>query len=169
MNKLYMISLGGKVKGANIEVHDVQFVVAESIEAAIPLVKDHWYGNSVKLHMDSYMEIKGAEGYKVTLTDVAQAEDKRLFFAYLGGYNDHSTQEIHEVSLMVCGSEREAKSIAIKTKGFDHIQRHVDSVVDVAASLLMAHGTSTYLKLEPSTDVYKLVPDWFGYKRLDQA
>ncbi len=29
---LYMISLGGKVEGANIEVHDVQFIAANDID-----------------------------------------------------------------------------------------------------------------------------------------
>lgn len=37
---LYMISLGGKVRGANIEVHDVQFAVEDHIDNIIDLVKE---------------------------------------------------------------------------------------------------------------------------------
>jgi len=169
MNKLYMISLGGKAQGVNIEVHDVQFVVAENIDAAIPFVKDHWYGLQLKLHMDSYMEIKGAAGYQVTLTDERQPEDNKLFFAYLGGYNEESTQEIHDVRLMVCPSQREAKGLAMKSAGFGYTQRHVDSAVDVEKTLLMNKEETCYLKLTPSKEVFNLTPDWFGYRRLDQT
>ncbi len=168
MMKLYMISVGGKAAGANIEVHDVQFVVAENIDGAIPLIKDHWYGTELKLHMDSYMEIKGADGYALTLTDKKQSEENKLFFAYLGGYNEASTQEVHDVRLMVSGSEKEAKSLAMKSEGFDYTQRHIDSVVDVESKLLMTGGNHYYLKLTPTKKIYHLKPEWFGYRRLDQ-
>lgn len=169
MKKLYMISLGGKAQGANIEVHDVQFVVAENIEAAILFVKGHWYGLKPKLHMDSYKEIKGVAGYQISLTDERQPEDNRLFFTYLGGYNEEATQEIHDVRLMVAGSVREAKRLAMKSAGFEYTQRHVDSVVDIEKSLLMNREETCYLKLTPSTEVFNLTPDWFGYRPLDQA
>ncbi len=168
MKKLYMISLGGKAQGANIEVHDVQFAVAENIDAAIPLVIDHWYGTELKLHMDSYMEIIGTDGYALTLSKEKQPEENRLFFAYLGGYNEATTQEVHDVRLMVSGSEKEAKSLALKSEGFDYTQRHVDSVVDVESKLLLASGYVYYLKLTPTKKTYGLKPDWFGYRPLDQ-
>lgn len=168
MKKLYMISLGGKAGGANIEVHDVQFVVAANIDAAIPLLVDHWYGSELKLHMDSYMEINGTDGYALTLTEEKQSEENRLFFAYLGGYKETSTQEVHDVRLMVCGSEREAKSLAMQAEGFDYSQRHVDSVIDVESKLLMTSGDQFYLKLTQTKKTYNLRPEWFGYRRLDQ-
>lgn len=169
MNKLYMISLGGKIAGANIEVHDVQFVIAPSIEAAMPLVKGHWYGNGLKLHMDSYVTINGADGYEISLSKDEVTNGQKLYFVYLGGYNKTATQEIHDVRLMVGGSSQEVKSLAIKTQGFDYIQRHVDSVVDVEKHLLTESGDTYYLKLTPAEEVYDLKPDWFGYRRLDQA
>lgn len=168
MKQLYMISLGGKVKGANIEVHDVQFVVASSIEEAIPLVKEHWYGDQLKLHMDSYVVVQGAEGYDLSLVQETQSMDQRLYFVYLGGYDPSSSQEIHDVRLVVSSSLQGAKSQAIKTLGFDYTQKHVDSVVDVAAKLLTPPNQSYDIKLSPSQETFTLEPDWFGYRRLDQ-
>ena len=168
MKKLFMISLGGKAPGANIEVHDVQFVVGDSIDTVIPAIREQWYGIDLKLHMDSYMEIKGADGFAITLTEEVNKEDTRLFFAYLGGYKAVHTQEIHDVRLLVCGSEREAKGLAFKLEGFDFTQTHVDSVVDVEKKLLSDDGKTYYLELTPTESTYDLVPDWFGYRRLDQ-
>lgn len=168
MKKIYMISLGGKAPGANIEVHDVQFAVGDSIDTVLPVVRDHWYGLDFKLHMDSYMEVKGADGHSITLKEAPSEGDPRLFFAFLGGYEAVHTQEIHDVRLLVCNSEREAKGLAIKSEGFDRIQTHVDSVIDVEQKLLSDDGETYYLELTPTEGTYKLIPEWFGYRRLDQ-
>ena len=168
MKKLFMISLGGKAPGANIEVHDVQFAVGESIDAVIPLVKEQWYGIGLKLHMDSYKEIQGIPGYKIRISNEPAKDNHRLYFAYLGGYRATSTQEVHDVRLIVCESERQAKGIAIKLEGFDMVQTHVDSVVDVEDKLLSHKDKVYYIELVPSDEVYNLEPDWFGYRRLDQ-
>lgn len=168
MKKLFMISLGGKAPGANIEVHDVQFVVGDSIDAVLPVLREHWYGLDFKLHMDSYMEIKGADGYAISLREEAGNGDARLFFAFLGGYKAVQTQEIHDVRLLVCESVREAKRLAIKSDGFDTIQAHVDSVIDVEEKLLSDDGKTYYIELTQADGTYSLIPDWFGYRRIDQ-
>ena len=167
MNKLYMISLGGKAPGANIEVHDVQFVVAASIEEAIPMVRDHWYGDAFKLHMDSYLEVTGAHGYALELVSEPVDAGKRLFFTYLGGYKEVDTQEVHGVRLWVTGSEGEAKKLANEADDFDYVQSHVDSVVDVEKVLLAKDGQRHWIKLIKTDKTYDLKPDWYGYKRLD--
>ena len=61
MKKLFMIHLGGKAKGALIEVHDVQFVIAEKIEDCERSLRDHWYGLDLKCHIDSYKVIENVK------------------------------------------------------------------------------------------------------------
>ncbi len=168
MKKLYMISLGGKAQGANIEVHDVQFVVADSIDATIPLVKEHWHGKPLKLHMDSYKEIVGAEGYSITLSSEPVQSSLKLYFVYLGGYHPESTQEIHEVRLLVGTSLSEVKARSNDDKLFQAELWHVDQVVEVNEALLTEEGEEVYIVLEKSGRDYDLKPDWFGYKRLDK-
>ena len=40
--KLFMMSLGGKINGANIEVHDVQFAAAAKIEDNYAFGRSNW-------------------------------------------------------------------------------------------------------------------------------
>lgn len=167
MKKLFMISLGGKVKNANIEVHDVQFAIGDSIEEVIPLIKANWYGIGLKLHMDSYKEIKGIKGWKIQVSEEVEKNDKKLYFAYLGGYQVESTQEVHDVRLLLADSTLGAKANAAKDGRFTYAQPHVDSVVDVEKKMLRPDGESYYLKLIPCDREDDLVPDWFGYRRLD--
>ena len=168
MKKLYMISLGGKAPGANIEVHDVQFAVGDSIETVLAVVRDQWFGLPTKLHMDSYLEIKGSQGYAIELREEVITSDLHLFFAFLGGYKAVQTQEIHDVRLVIAKSELDAKKLAFKSEGFDTIQSHVDSIVNVQKTLLSDDGKTYYIELTPTDRSYDLVPEWFGYRRLDQ-
>lgn len=42
MKKLFVIGIGGSVSKANIEVHDVQLVIADSIENTYEILKEDW-------------------------------------------------------------------------------------------------------------------------------
>jgi len=167
MMKLFMISLGGKAKKANIEVHDVQFAIGDTIEAVVPLIKANWYGLGLKLHMDSYKEINGVKGYEIQVSEEIQQNDKKLYFAYLGGYQKESTQEVHDVRLLMAGSAQEAKANGTKDGRFTYAQPHVDSVVDVEKKMLTPEGESYFLKFNPCGREDDLLPDWYGYRRLD--
>ncbi len=168
-----MISLGGKIQGANIEVHDVQFVAAEKIEDTYDLVRSNWYGKKEKLHIDAYTEIKGADGYRIKITkepqDASESEEmtKKLYFVYMGGYSVDETQELHDIGLYVATSENEAKSIAsIDTRRFEK-EGHIDSVVEVESCIHASNGDKYYIILEKTTENFEKKPDWLGYKRLD--
>jgi hypothetical protein len=164
---LYMISLGGKVSGANIEVHDVQFAAAEQIDDTIELVKANWYGLEEKLHMDSYKHIKGADGYEINLTKEKSCGIQKLFFAHLGGYCKETTQEIHKVTLIVAKTAKEAKQRASQDTAIFEEEGHVDRLVDVEECLLQKEGETYYIELKESKEDFQLNPDWYGYKRLD--
>jgi hypothetical protein len=169
MKDLYMISLGGKVKGCNLEVHDVQFVAANHVDESVELLKNNWYGLADKLHMDSYKVINGADGYAVRLTQEKPESNKHLFFVHLGGYKKDSTQELHDVGLFIGETLQEVKERALKEMRVADIENHVDSIVCVETCMLSSDGEPYFVELSESHEVYDRAPDWFGYRRLDNG
>ena len=55
---LYLVVLGGKAKKANIELHDVRWVVGSKIEDTFDTLRKDWFGSPKGLHIDSYKKIK---------------------------------------------------------------------------------------------------------------
>lgn len=144
MKKIFMIGLGGSVPGANIEVHDMQFVYAESLEDTYEILKERWYGSS--LHIDSYREFTYIDGYKVIPNGDSKEE---LFMIVYGGYNPEEIDEVHKYSFIFASNETEAKQKAKKViSHFKHID-HVDSVVNVAKSIPLRLG------FQPSSHAFK--------------
>ncbi len=166
---LFMISLGGKVNGCNLEVHDVQFVAAKHIDDTLKVLRSGWYGREEKLHMDSYKQISGADGYTLRLTKEKPDSRKQLFFVHLGGYQKDSSQELHEVGLLVGDTLQEVKERAPKEIQADAIQNHVDNIISVEACLHSTDGEQYYIELSESPEEFDFAPDWFGYRRLDQT
>jgi hypothetical protein len=164
---LYMISLGGKAKGCNIEVHDVQFAAASHIDETVELLKARWYGLGEKLHMDSYKLLNGAQGYSIRLTKEKPVTSQKLYFVHFGGYKTESTQELHDIGLFVGSSDKEVKDRAEKEFLVADIENHVDSLILVEDVILSAEGEKYYIELSESTQGFDLAPDWFGYRRLD--
>lgn len=174
--KLFMISLGGKVNGCNLEVHDVVFVAANHIDETVALLKSNWYGMPEKLHMDSHKVIGGADGYEVKLINRKPEREsenkktesnKKLYFVHMGGYLNNNTQELHTAGLLVGESEKEVKERAGKEIIAGEIQNHVDHLVNVESCLLSVDGEKYYIELTDSSMDFDRSPDWFGYRRLD--
>ena len=65
---LYMFYVGGNAGKSNIEVHDIQFVAARKPNDAWPALREAWFGDSDKIHIDGYSRITWADGYSVTLS-----------------------------------------------------------------------------------------------------
>ena len=55
---LYLVVLGGRVKKANIELHDVRWVVGSRIEDTFDALRKDWFGSPKGLHIDSYKKNK---------------------------------------------------------------------------------------------------------------
>ena len=64
---LYLVVLGGRAKKANIELHDVRWVVGSKIEDTYDSLRNDWFGSPKGLHIDSYKKIKHVDGYKINL------------------------------------------------------------------------------------------------------
>ena len=51
---LYLVVLGGRALKANIELHDVRWVVGSKIEDTYDTLRKDWFGSPKGLHIDSY-------------------------------------------------------------------------------------------------------------------
>ena len=103
-----MVFLGGRAKKANIELHDVRWVVGSRIEDTFDLLRNDWFGNIEGLHIDSYKKIKYVDGYKINLKNIennklknkkffnGNAFKNNLWFVNIGGYDPNSMQDKHE-------------------------------------------------------------------------
>ena len=69
---LYLVVLGGKAKKANIELHDVRWVVEFKIEDSFDTLRKDWLGSSKGLHIDSYKKIQYIDGHKINLKNVEE-------------------------------------------------------------------------------------------------
>ena len=64
---LYLVVLGGRAKNANVELHDVRWVVGSKIEDTYDTLRKDWFGSPKGLHIDSYKKIKYIDGYMINL------------------------------------------------------------------------------------------------------
>ena len=75
---LYLIVLGGRAKKANIELHDVRWVIGSKIEDTYDTLRKDWFGSPKGLHIDSYKKIKYIDGYKINLVNFEKGKiDKK--------------------------------------------------------------------------------------------
>ena len=123
-NFLYLVVLGGRAEKANIELHDVRWVVGSKIEDTYDTLRKDWFGSAKGLHIDSYKKIKYIDGYKINLINFEKDKidkkqlvkknksSKNLWFVNIGGYSPTSMQEKHEFGLVVASNKLEAKKLA---------------------------------------------------------
>ena len=65
---LFIVVLGGRSIKSNIEIHDVRWVIGESIEDTFPELREQWLGKKGGLHIDSYKCIKYVDGYEIVIS-----------------------------------------------------------------------------------------------------
>jgi len=183
---LFLVFLGGRANKANIELHDVRWVIGSRIEDTFDVLKRDWFGTLEGLHIDSYKKIKFVDGYKINLKNSKNSnpknkqvnqtkKTKRLWFVNIGGYEPSSMQEKHEFGLVVASSYLEAKNKA-KSKWLDTCKKKHKDDIDLLNNL------STFDDCEPIKKIsnweIELIPesnfveennypDWYGYKRID--
>jgi hypothetical protein len=115
--KLFAIYIGGEHPRANIEVHDVRFVVAASIQATYDQLRADWWGTPGTLHVDCWAEIDHVDGYDVTLRAESPTGQDRLYFVNLGGYDGRDFAEQHKNMFVVATSVADAKTRALQSIG----------------------------------------------------
>ena len=185
---LFLIVIGGRAPNANIELHDVRWVVASTIEDTFDSLRKNWFGSIEGLHIDSYKKIKSIDGYKISLRNIEKDKikynflqkdiknKKKLWFVNLGGYERNSMQEKHEFGLVVAKNSKDAKNIAKSKWLLGHRKTHKDNLssldmvsdVDDCEVIQNIDNWLIDLTLEEDFREERICPDWFGYMRIDK-
>ena len=183
---LYLVVVGGRIPQANIEVHDVRWVIGSKIEDTFDFLRKDWFGAIDGFHIDSYKKIYSVDGYKIKIkkSQIKKSamnlikkvkNTKKLWFINLGGYDPKSMQEKHEFGLVVASSASDAKKMA-KSKWLNSfLKKHNDDInclqrfSDVDDCRLIKNVNDWEIELIPETIKYEQTnyPDWFGYLRID--
>ena len=186
-NFLYLVVLGGKAKKANIELHDVRWVVGSKIQDTYYTLRKDWFGSPQGLHIDSYKKIKYIDGYKINLIyfekdkiDKKQLVKKNkakkyLWFVNLGGYDPTSMQEKHEFGLVTASTKLEAKNVAKSKWLIGCKKKHKDDLASL--EMIISCDDCEQIKkignwqivLTPDNNFIQEnnYPDWYGYKKID--
>ena len=179
---LYIVVLGGRSLKSNIEIHDVRWVLGRSIEDTFPELRKQWLGKISGLHIDSYKCIKYVDGYEIVISksnklnlNSPKTDDLTLWFVNLGGYNPKKMYEEHEFNLIVAKKAIEAKKKAknnwqanVKNKHNDDYSNinHLEQVDDLHP-VKIKNWEITLIR-DPEERNERLIPDWYGYRRIDE-
>ena len=185
---LFLVVLGGKARKANVELHDVRWVVGSKIEDTYNILRRDWFGSIEGLHIDSYKKINYVDGYKINLkkfennkiTNKQLVKNKKpyknLWFVNIGGYKPSSMQEKHEFGLVIASSRLQAINIA-KTKWLVGLKKkHKDDIASLEK--LISCDDCKIIKTIDNWEIELIhatnfveennYPDWYGYKRIDK-
>ena len=185
---LYLVVLGGRAKKANIELHDVRWVVGSEIKDTYETLRKDWFGTSRGLHIDSYKKIKYIDGYKINLINIEkdkitknkiekQTKNKKyLWFVNIGGYNPTSMQEQHEFGLVIASNKLDAKNIAKSKWLIGCEKKHKDDIASL--EIIVSYDDCKKIKkignwviqltLDEKFNEENNHPDWYGYQKIDE-
>ncbi len=147
---LFVVMLGGKHPAAKIEVHDVAFAFGEQLSDCYQQLRQQWFGAAKGLHIDSWWQVQGVDGYQLLFSDVApKAGDLRLYFINLGGYTTGSFGEDHQYLLVVATNPAEAKQLGKQRMPKLWDKPHTDNLYDVDDCIAIDAVAGRYVKLVP--------------------
>ena len=179
---LYIVVLGGRSLKSNIEIHDVRWVLGKTIEDTFHELRKQWIGKIKGLHIDSYKCIKYVDGYEVVLSKSnkgslirPKTEDLKLWFVNLGGFNPKKMYEEHEFNLIVAKKAIQAKKKPKKKWETNLKKKHNDDYsgiyyleqVDDIHPIKIKNWEINLIR-DPEERSEKLIPDWYGYRRIDK-
>ncbi len=184
---LFLVVLGGMADKANVELHDVRWVIGSKIEDTFEVLRSDWFGNIEGLHIDSYKKINFVDGYKIKLKNIDNEKlinnkfhnekipQKNLWFVNIGGYDPSSMQEKHEFGLVVAKNSLEAKNKA-KSKWLNgYKKKHKDDITSLNKLVVLDNcelikniGNWEIELIKENNYIEETnSPDWFGYMRID--
>ena len=156
--KLFAVLLGGMAEGCNIELHDVQFVVTDTIENAYFELLDKWFGKKEKMHIDSYIILDVVDGYEVNLSKETADQKEKLYFINMGAYEEGNFSELHQIKFMVDTAKipvkRRAKESMLKGK----ISVHTDDLFEVDDCLHLHSVDGWDIHLSSTNQKENLIP-----------
>ena len=175
---LFLVVLGGRIRGCHVEQHDVRWVVGATIEDTLPTLRQEWIGLRSGLHIDSYRLIKRVDGHRITVKTQPEPSSNTtkplLWFVNLGAYTPRLMSEQHQFGLVVADSAIKAKHRARRRwlQGLEQVHKDDIHAVDVDPrldDLLPIDGLgrwSIVLTPERSGDDPSEEPDWYGYWKI---
>jgi hypothetical protein len=158
MKKLFAVYLGGRAPRCNTELHDVVFVAGESVEACYEKLMDKWFGDPLRLHIDSWMELQVVDGHRISLQSQPSSQDKKLYFINLGAYAPGQFTELHANAFVVATGEAEVKQRAKSELLCGAQSVHTDDLYDVDDCLEISEVDGQHIHLEPTTEKMPLEP-----------
>ncbi len=185
---LYLVVLGGRAEKANIELHDVRWVVGSKIEDTYDTLRNDWFGSSKGLHIDSYKRIQYIDGHRISLINVENDKNEKrkflknnktkkyLWFVNLGGYHPTSLQEKHEFGLVIASNKLEAKNLAKSKWLIGCKKKHKDDLASLERIIscddcqLIKKIGNWEIELTPDNKFIQEnnYPDWYGYQKIDR-
>jgi len=102
-NFLYLVVLGGRAEKANIELHDVRWVIGSKIEDTYDTLRKQWFGSPKGLHIDSYKKIKYIDGYKINLINFENDKiDKKKLVKKIIAKNIYGLSILEDMIQLLC-------------------------------------------------------------------
>ena len=180
--------LGGRAEKANIELHDVRWVVGSKIEDTYDTLRNGWFGSSRGLHIDSYKRIKYVDGYRINLINLVDDKiekkaiskqnkgKKNLWFVNIGGYSPTSMQEKHEFGLVAASTKLEATNIAKSKWLIGCKKKHKDDLASLEMLIscddcqIINKIGNWEIELTPDNNFIEEnnYPDWYGYQKIER-
>lgn len=145
---LFVVCLGGRAAGCNVELHDVVFAVGSDIESTHTQLLDQWFGDPDGLHVDAYARVEQVPGYRVSLSPTPADNGVRLYFVNIGGYAPGELWERHAYALYAGRSASDVKSRARKELLVGRDAVHRDDLYDIDDVLEVRPGGNWHLRLE---------------------
>jgi len=181
--KLFLLLIGSKAPGRNVEQHDFFFGIAKELKELVPAIKAFWPEAGDTLHIDAWREVTKVDGYKIAigLKNEKEISENKLFFINLGGYQAHKLEEQHYTILTVQTNRALAISEAKKTTFFttntlkgatSHIDDKygidVDDVYQVEDILIPEHKSkySVIISKEKEVEEDEIHPGYLKLSRM---
>jgi hypothetical protein len=148
---LFVIYIGGSHSQSLIELHDMRFMVANTIEETYEALRQSWWGIPTSLHLDAWGILHHVDGHNILVSEKPPQNKtaNKLYFVNLGGYDKHQFTELHENLFVVARDEDEAKKRAVQqinqreSPHRDYLHE-VDTLLDLS-SLLTEHHHYVHL------------------------
>jgi len=157
MRNLYMIGIGGDAVNSNIEIHDLRFIVATSIEETYDVLRNDWDGVKSSLHIDSYKILSEIDGYSI---EIGSQSAKDLYLIHFGGIEVNKFGEAHLMSFLLADNEKEAARMGNEMiNGLSNID-HIDAIRNISAQI------GVELSFSKGNYTFNEIPDWQGYIKL---
>ncbi|HEY9112929.1 MAG TPA: DUF1543 domain-containing protein [Rhodanobacteraceae bacterium] len=147
--RLIACVLGGTAPRAKTELHDVAFVVGDSLDAVHDQLLDGWFGEPRGLHVDAWCFLDSIAGYRVRLARTPPGNGLHLYFINIGGYRPGVFGEQHAWGFFGAPNKAAAKQRAKHMLLQDHEETHKDDLHEIDDCLQIGQVKGWHVHLTP--------------------